>query len=76
MFRAAYRSSSEALTVFEASGLHTYVVTGRLQIWVRTPTQTWQRPVTTCVCKPEAASKVRAPDDERYAARNMLSLQW
>ena len=31
---------------------------------------------TTCVCKPEAANTVRAPDDERYAARNMLNLQW
>jgi len=40
------------------------------------PTQTWLRPVTTCVCKPEAANTVRAPDDARYAARNMLSLQW
>jgi len=50
------------------------VVTGRSQVWV--PTQTWLRPVTTCVCKPEAASAVRAPDDERYSARNMLSLQW
>jgi hypothetical protein len=29
MFRAAYRSSSGALTVFAASGLHTHVVTGR-----------------------------------------------
>ena len=27
------------------------------------------------VCKPEAANRVRAPDDERYAAGNMLSLQ-
>jgi len=27
------------------------------------------------VCKLEAANTVRAPDDERYAARNMLSLQ-
>jgi hypothetical protein len=34
------------------------------------------QPVTTCVCKPEAASTARAPGDERYAARNMLSLQW
>ena len=42
--------------------------------WV--PTQTWLRPVTTWVCKPEAANTARAPDDERYAARNMLSLQW
>jgi hypothetical protein len=38
--------------------------------------QTWLRPVTTYVCKPEAANNFRAPDDERYAARNMLSLQW
>jgi len=27
------------------------------------------------LCKPEAANTFRAPDDERYAARNMLSLQ-
>ena len=65
MFRAAYRSSSGALTVFAASGLHTRLVTGRSQVWVGT--QTWLRPVTTCVCKPEAANTVRAPDDERYA---------
>jgi len=32
MFRAAYRSSSGALTVFAASGLHTYVVTGHSQV--------------------------------------------
>jgi len=76
MFRAGYRSSSGALTVFAASGLHTHVVTGRSQVWVGTPSQTWLRPVTTCVCKPEAANTVRAPDDERYLARNMFSLQW
>ena len=29
MFRAAYRSSPGALTVFAASGLHTHVVAGR-----------------------------------------------
>ena len=34
MFRVAYRSSSGALTVFAASGLHTHVVTGRSQVWV------------------------------------------
>ena len=28
------------------------------------------------VCKPEAANKITVPDDERYAARSMLSLQW
>jgi hypothetical protein len=32
MFRAAYRSSSGALTIFAASGLHTHVVTGRSQV--------------------------------------------
>ena len=36
MFRAAYRSSSGALTVFAASGLHKHVVTGRSQVWVGT----------------------------------------
>jgi len=71
MFRAAYRSSSGALTVFAASGLHTHVVTGRSQVRVGTSL----RPVTTCVCNPEAVNTFRAPDDERYAARNVLSLQ-
>jgi hypothetical protein len=33
MFRAAYRSSSGALTVFAASGLHTHAVTGRSQVY-------------------------------------------
>ena len=32
MFRAAHRSSSGALTVFAASGLRTYVVTGRSRV--------------------------------------------
>jgi hypothetical protein len=36
MFRAAHRSSSGAVTVFAASGLHTHVVTGRSQVWVGT----------------------------------------
>ena len=31
MFRAAYRSSSGALTVFAASALYAHVVTGRSQ---------------------------------------------
>jgi hypothetical protein len=35
-FRAAYRSSSGALTVFAASSLHTHMVTGRSQGWVGT----------------------------------------
>jgi len=76
MFQAAYRSSSGALTVFAASDLHTHVVTGRSQVWVGTPTWTWLRPVTTCVCRSKAANTVRAPDDERYSARIMLSCQW
>jgi hypothetical protein len=65
MFRAVRRSSSGALTVFATSGLHTHVVIGRSQVSVGL------RPVTTCVCKPEAANTVRAPDDERRTARNM-----
>jgi hypothetical protein len=36
MIREAYCSSSGALTVFAASGLHTHVVTGRSQVWVGT----------------------------------------
>ena len=70
MFRAAYRSSSGALTVFAASGLYTHVVTGRSHVPIRLDYGRSPR-----VCKPEAANTVRAPDDERYAARNMLSLQ-
>jgi hypothetical protein len=37
MFLAAHRSSSGALTVFAVSGLHTYVVTGRSQVWFNKP---------------------------------------
>jgi hypothetical protein len=59
MFRAVRRSSSGALTVFAASGLHTHVVTGRSQV---------------CVGTAEASNTVRAPDYERRTARNMLSL--
>ena len=60
MFRAVYRPSSGALTVFAASGLHTHVVAGRSP---------------HAYVKPEAANTIRAPDDKLYAARNMLSLQ-
>jgi hypothetical protein len=66
MFWAAHRSSSGVLTVFATSGLHTHVMTGRSQVWVGL------RPVITCVCKPEAANTVRAPDDERCAARKKV----
>jgi hypothetical protein len=78
MLRAACCSSSWALTVLAASGLYTHVVTGRSQTWVGTPLLelTWLRSVTACVCKPDTAITVRAPDGERYAARNTLSLQW
>jgi hypothetical protein len=65
----------ELQTVFAASGLNTNLVTSRCPGWVGVPTQPGQRPVTTWVYKPDAANTVRAPDDERYAARNMLSLQ-
>ena len=37
------------------------------------PTQTAPRAVSTSVCKPEAASTVEVPDDERHNARNMLN---
>jgi len=36
MFRAAYRSSSGALTVFAVSDLHTHVAIGRSQVLVGT----------------------------------------
>jgi len=77
MFRAAHRSSSGALTVFAASGLHMHVVTGRCPGCVGTavPTQPGQRPVTTWVYKPDLQIQFGAPDDERYAFRNMLSFQ-
>jgi hypothetical protein len=35
MFRVVHRSSSGALTVFAASGLHMHVVTGRSQVPLR-----------------------------------------
>ena len=48
MFRAAYRLSSGALTVFAASGLHTHVVTGRSQVWVGTH---WRLNMFWAVCR-------------------------
>jgi hypothetical protein len=68
MFRAAHRSLSGALTVFATSGSHTHVVTGSSQVWVGNA-QTCLRPVTTCVCEPEVANTVRAPDDEQFPLR-------
>jgi hypothetical protein len=89
MFRAFLRPSSGAsqfctyslqspcvigLVVSSSFGL-SLLLLSRGQVWVGTgvPTQTWLRPVTTCVCKPQDAKVVRAPDDERCAAWNMLS---
>jgi hypothetical protein len=66
MFRAAHRSSSGALILFAASGLLTHVVTGRKSEWELSSHS--DLPVTTCVCKPEAANTVIVPDDERCAA--------
>ena len=48
-------------TVFAASGLYAHMVTGHCQCWAGNhpfPAQPWQRPVNTCVCKPEAANTV------------------
>ena len=50
------------------------VETARDAAWVGTvPTQTAPRAVSTSVRKPEAASTVEVPDDERHNARNMLN---
>ena len=60
MFRAAYRSSSGALTVFAASGLHKHLVTGRSQVLTDSHLQS--------VTIPEAAYKQlrrRPPEDEQ-----------
>ena len=78
MFRAAHRSSSGALTVFADPLVYIRMWWPAVvkSEWELVPTQTWLRSVTTCVCKPEAANTVRAPDDERCTARNMLSCQW
>jgi hypothetical protein len=59
MFRAAHRSSSGDLTVFAASGIHTQVVTARSP---------------DAYVNQRLQIEFRAPDDERCAARNMLSL--
>ena len=66
MFRAAHRSSSGALTVFAASGLYTHIVTGRCLGNGQSPYGHINQRLQI---------QFRAPDDERCAARNMLSLQ-
>jgi hypothetical protein len=69
MFRPVRRTSSGALTVFAASGLHTPVVKSEFPLG-----SDYGRSPQAYVSKPEAANIVRAPDDERRIARNMLSL--
>jgi hypothetical protein len=54
MFRAAHRSSSGALNCV-CSLWFIYPCGDRP---LNFPTQPWQRPVTTCVYKPEAANTV------------------
>jgi hypothetical protein len=68
MFRAAYRSSSEAQTIFAASGLYT---NQRLQIQFRAPVF-----AASGLCTNQWLQiQFRAPDDKRCAARNMLGLK-
>jgi hypothetical protein len=79
IFRAAYRSSSGALTAFAASGLHTHVVTGHSQVLSGNSMNSHSR--LDYGRSPHAyinqrLNTVTVPEDERYAARNMLSLQW
>jgi len=57
----------ELQTVFAASGLYTHVVTGGCQGWVG------RSPHGYINERPQI--QFRAPDDERCATRNMLSLQ-
>ena len=59
MFQAAHRSSSGALTcicslwfIYTCGDQPLSSLSGKI------PTQTWQRPVITCVCKPEAANSL------------------
>jgi hypothetical protein len=61
MFRAAHRISSGALNcvfslwfIYPCDDWPLPKLSGKLPF----PTWPWQRPVTTCVCKPEAANTV------------------
>jgi hypothetical protein len=71
MFRAAYHSSSGAPTVFAASGLHKHVVTGRSQF----PLKLDYGRSPHAYENQRLQIQFRAPDDERCAVRNMLSLR-
>jgi hypothetical protein len=64
MFRAAYGSSSGALTVFAASGLHSHVVIGRCQFQLRL--DNGRSPHV--YVNQRLQIQFRAPNDERYAA--------
>jgi hypothetical protein len=68
MFRAAYHPSSGALNCI--CSLWLTVVTGRCQVWVGNGHFPLRRDNGQ-----RLQIQFRAPDDERYAARNMLSLQ-
>jgi len=72
MFRATHRSSSGAKPALAASGF-SYVegCLGMQLVNVVKPSGPDKQPST--YEKPEAASAVLAPDDERCVARNMLS---
>jgi len=59
MFRAAYRSSSGALNrICSLWFIYTWWPAIVKAEWEITLTQPWQRPFTTCICKPEAANMV------------------
>jgi hypothetical protein len=67
----------EIRTVFAAPGLYTHVVTGRCPGSVGNqfpPSLDKGRPPHRCINQ-RLQIQFRAPDDERYATRNMLGLQ-
>ena len=58
-----YKMGHETVYTYDMTVSSLLIDTNNTQV----PTQTWLRPVTTCVCKPEAENAVKAPDDERCA---------
>ena len=75
MFRAALRSlSGVPQTVYAASGLYTHVVIGRCQGWVGTLSFDNDRSPHGYINQ-RLHIQFGAPDYERSAAQNMLSLQ-
>jgi hypothetical protein len=76
MFRAATAHHQELHTVFAASGLYTLVVTGRCPGWVgEFPHSRDNGRLPHWYINRRQQIQFGAPDNERYAARNMLSLQ-